>query len=212
MATFEAGKCYSIQVRGQHSDNAHDGGTLNDPKVKVMNFYDYYHSDLYDPNTLAYVGVPADMRDVAYYDKTYINPSNFELLNQADKICNMVSPSDQPGDYKLVCNYYCDDDSGPGNNSLIKVRVNTGGRGRVRDRRGRAGFDGDLQRVRQGDHLPLQLRVEASDAHPSDASLTSSSRIRMDWAEGPMDEREAEASDGCAEDKSHSPARSTLGS
>ncbi len=129
VAGLEAGKCYSIQVRGDHSDSAHDGGTLNDPKLKVMNFYDYYHRDFYDPNTLAYVGIPANERDVAYYDMTYINPSNFELLNRADKICNMVSPSDQPSDYKLICNYYCDDDSGPGNNSLIKVRVKTGGAG-----------------------------------------------------------------------------------
>ncbi len=129
MATFEAGKCYSIQGRGQHSDSAHDGGTLTDPKLKVMNFYDYYHKRFYDPNTLAYVGIPADERDEAYFNETYINPSNFVLLNRADKVCNMVSPSDQPSDYKLTCNYYCDDDSGPGNNSLIKVRVKSGGEG-----------------------------------------------------------------------------------
>lgn len=129
MATFEAGKCYSIQVRGQHSDSAHDGGTLTDPKLKVMNFYDYYHWKFYDPHTAVYVGIPADEQDEAYFNETYINPSNFELLNRADKVCNMVSPSDQPGDYKLICNYYCDDDSGPGNNSLIKVHVESGGEG-----------------------------------------------------------------------------------
>ena len=129
IAGLEAGKCYSIQVLGQHSDSAHDGGTLSDPKLKVMNFYDYYHRDFYDPDTLAYTGIPADEQDVEYYNMTYINPENFKLLNRADKICNMVSPSDQPSDYKLICNYYCDDDSGPGNNSLIKVRVKTGGAG-----------------------------------------------------------------------------------
>ncbi len=129
MATFEAGKCYSIQVKGQHSNQEHNGGTLSDPKVKVMNFYDYYHARLYDPNTLAYIGVPADEQDVAYFDETYINPSTFELLNRAEKFCNVVRPSDQSDSYKLVCNYYCDDDSGPGNNSLIKVRVSTGGEG-----------------------------------------------------------------------------------
>ncbi len=120
MATFEAGKCYSIQV---------DGGTLTDPKLKVMNFYDYYHRDFYDPDTLVFTGIPADEQDVEYYNMTYINPDNFKLLNRADKVCNMVSPSDQPSDYKLICNFYCDDDGGPGNNSLIKVRVKTGGEG-----------------------------------------------------------------------------------
>ena len=39
MASLEAGKCYSIQARGEHSDPAHDGGTLTDPKVKVMKFF-----------------------------------------------------------------------------------------------------------------------------------------------------------------------------
>ena len=129
MATFEAGKCYSIEVRGHHSDTNHTGGTLTDPKLKVMNFYDYYHKRFYDPNTLVYTGIPANEQDVAYFDETYINPDNFKLLNRADKICNMVSPSDQPGDHKLICNYYCDDDSGPGNNSLIKVSVKAGGEG-----------------------------------------------------------------------------------
>ncbi len=129
MASFEAGKCYSIQLKGYHSNQAHDGGTLTDPKLKVMKFYDYYEKRFYDPNTLAYVGIPASEQDVAYYDETFINPDNFELLNRADKICNMVTPADQPGSYKLVCNYYCDDNSGPGNNSLIKVRVSAGGEG-----------------------------------------------------------------------------------
>ena len=129
LASLEAGKCYAIHVKGQHSDSAHDGGTLSDPKLKVMKFYDYYHKRFYDPHTLAYVGVPADEKTVAYYDEIYINPSNFELLNRGDKICNMVRPYDQPNSYKLVCNYYCDDDSGQGNNSLIKVHVSTGGEG-----------------------------------------------------------------------------------
>ena len=129
MTSLEAGKCYSIQARGEHSDPAHDGGTLTDPKVKVMNFFDYYHRRFYDPDTLVYVGVPDEEKTVAYYDETYINPSNFELLNRADKVCNMVRPHDQPDSYKLICNYYCDDDGGPGSNSLIKVRVGTGGAG-----------------------------------------------------------------------------------
>ena len=127
MASFETGKCYSIQLRGEHSNPDHDGGTLDDPKLKVMNFYDYYHRRFYDPDTLAFVGVPDEEKTVAYYDETYINPSNFELLNRAEKLCNMVRPHDQPDTYKLICNYYCDDDGGPGNNSLIKVRVGTDG-------------------------------------------------------------------------------------
>ena len=129
MATFEAGKCYAVHVKGDHSDSAHDGGTLDDPKVKVMNFYDYYHQRFYDPHTLAFIGVPDSDKTVEYYDMTYINPSAFELLNRADKVCSMVRPSDQPSTTKLTCNYYCDDDSGQGNNSLIRVRVSTGGEG-----------------------------------------------------------------------------------
>ena len=128
MASFEAGKCYAIRVEGDHSNPDHDGGTLSDPKLKVMKFYDYYEKRFYDPHTLAYTGVPANEQDVAYYDEIYINPSNFELLNRADKICNMVTPYGE-SDTKLVCNYYCDDNSGPGNNSLIKVEVSTGGGG-----------------------------------------------------------------------------------
>ena len=129
MASLEAGKCYSIQVRGQHSNADHDGGTLRDPKLKVANFFDYYEKRFYDLDTHDYVGVPANQQDVAYYDETFINPSNFVLLNnRADKICNMVRPHGE-SNYKLVCNYYCDDNSGPGNNSLIKVRVNSGGEG-----------------------------------------------------------------------------------
>ena len=129
MASFESGKCYSIEVKGEHTNQAHDGGSLTDPKLKMMNFYDYYEKRFYDPDTLAFTGVPADEKTVAYYDETFINPSNFELLNRADKICNMVRPYDQSDSYKLVCNYYCDDNGGPGNNSLIKVRVGTGGAG-----------------------------------------------------------------------------------
>ncbi len=129
MASFESGKCYSIEVKGEHTNQAHDGGSLTDPKLKVMNFYDYYEKRFYDPDTLAFTGVPVDEKTVAYYDETYINPSNFELLNRADKICNMVRPYDQSDSYKLVCNYYCDDNGGQGKNSLIKVRVGTGGAG-----------------------------------------------------------------------------------
>lgn len=128
MASFEAGKCYEIRVKGDHSDPDHDGGSLNDPKLKVMKFYDYYEKRFYDPHTLAYMGVPADEQDVAYYDEIYINPSKFELLNRADKVCNMVTPYGQTSS-KLVCNYYCDDDSGQGNNSMIKVEVSMGGEG-----------------------------------------------------------------------------------
>ena len=60
---------------------------------------------------------------------TYIDPTTFELLRSAEKICNMVRAADQPDTYKLICNYYCDDDSGPGSNSLLEVRVSTGGAG-----------------------------------------------------------------------------------
>ncbi len=127
--TFEAGKCYAIHVKGEHSDSDHDGGTLEDPKVKVINFYDYYDKRFYDPDTLAFVGVPDDEKTEAYYDETYINPSNFTLLNSAEKVCNTVEPHGQTDTSKLICNYYCDDDGGPGNNSLIKVQVSTGGEG-----------------------------------------------------------------------------------
>ena len=130
MVSLEAGKCYEIHVKGNHANEDHNGGTLDDPKVKMMKFYDYYEKRFYDPQTLAYVGLPAEDLTVAYYDEVYIDPSNFELLNRADKVCNMVRPYDQPNDTKLVCNYYCDDDSGQGKNSLIKVRVSsTGGEG-----------------------------------------------------------------------------------
>ena len=126
MVSLEAGKCYSIEVRGEHANAVHDGGTLSDTKLKMVKFYDYYHPRFYDPNTLAYTGVPDADKNVAYYDELYIDPSNFDLLNRADKICNMVRPSDQTSGTKPVCNYYCDDDSGQGNNSLIKVRVSAG--------------------------------------------------------------------------------------
>ena len=129
IASLEANKCYEIRVKGDHSNSDHDGGTLRDPKVKVVNFYDYYDKRFYDPHTLAYTGVPATEQTVAYFDMTYIDPTTFELLGNADKICNMVRPADQPNTFKLICNYYCDDDSGQGKNALLKVRVSTGGAG-----------------------------------------------------------------------------------
>ena len=116
MVSLEAGKCYEIRV---------EGSTLSDPKLKVMKFFDYYEKRFYDPTTLAYVGLPDEELTVAYYDMAYINPSNFELLNRSSKVCNMVRPHGESST-KLVCNYYCDADSGSANNS-IKVDVSTGG-------------------------------------------------------------------------------------
>ena len=129
LALLEAGKCYAFHVKGDHSDADHDGGTLGDPELKIMNFYDYYSMRFYDPNTLEFVGVQDHEETAEYYDMTYINPTHLEILGRADKVCSTVRPYDQPNVSKTICNYYCDDNRGQGKNALIKVRVNTGGEG-----------------------------------------------------------------------------------
>ena len=129
LALLEAGKCYAFHVKGDHSDADHDGGTLGDPELKIMNFYDYYSMRFYDSDTLEFVGVQDHEETAEYYDMTYINPTHFKILGRADKVCSTVRPYDQPNISKTICNYYCDDNSGQGKNALIKVRVNTGGEG-----------------------------------------------------------------------------------
>ena len=113
LAQMEDNACYTISVKGQNSDPAEHGGTLADPSVSIMKFYDYH------------APVP-DQETDAYYDMVYINPDNFKHIGAVTKVCNRVATLDNPGEYRLVCNYYSDDNGGQGKNAQLKIQTETG--------------------------------------------------------------------------------------
>ena len=113
LAHMEDNACYTISVKGQNSDANENGGTLGDPAVTIMKFYDYY------------APVP-DQETDAYYNMVYINPTNFKNIGRAKKVCNQVTTRDNPGEYRLICNYYEDHNGGHGKNAQLKIQTETG--------------------------------------------------------------------------------------
>ena len=126
LALLEEDKCYAFHVKGQHSDSDHDGGTLNDPKLSLMKFYDYYEKQYYDPDTRLYK--KPDPLNEDYYETVYIDPAKFEIIGSAETVCFTATPDDT-GTAREFCTYYCDDDGGEGNNAKMEVEVGTGAGG-----------------------------------------------------------------------------------
>ena len=122
LALLEEGKCYTFHVKGEHSNADHDGGTLNDPKIKLMQFYDYYEKQYYDDDH-NYVRPELMM---AYFETVYMDPSKFINISGADEQCFTFTENSTS---KEFCNYYCDDNGGQGNNSRLQVKVAAGGGG-----------------------------------------------------------------------------------
>ena len=118
---LEEGKCYTFHAKGQHSDPAHNGGTLQDPEISLSKFYDYYEKQYYDPVTKDYVDP-----DPLPYDTFYMDPDGIEFLSGTTSRCSAVDVS---GESKTYCSEYCDDNSGEGNNAQLQVSVGTGGGG-----------------------------------------------------------------------------------
>ena len=124
LALLEDGKCYTFEARGHHSNSNHNGGTLNDPKIKLVKFFDYYEKQYYDPDTHAYQ--EPDPLTMEYFETVYIDPEKFENSNGADENCFTLTADD---DSRRFCSYYCDDNGGRGNNSNLQVTVNAGAGG-----------------------------------------------------------------------------------
>ena len=125
LALLEDGKCYTFHAKGWHSNSNHVGGTLNDPKIKLMKFYDYYEKKYYNLETGLYER--PDPLTTAYFETVYVDPAKFVNISQADEVCFISTLADDPD--RQFCNYYCDDDGGPGNNAKLQVHVKAGGGG-----------------------------------------------------------------------------------
>ena len=124
LALLEEGKCYTFHAKGEHSNADYDGGTLNDPKIKLMKFYDYYEKQYYDPDTRLYER--PDPLTMAYFETVYIDPAEFVNMSGSDEQCFTFTENSTS---KEFCNYYCDDNGGQGNNSRLQVKVAAGGGG-----------------------------------------------------------------------------------
>ena len=140
LALLEEDKCYAFHAKGEHTNANHNGGTLNDPEITLMKFFDYYEKQYFDPVTHLYKE-PAVL-DEDYYETVYIDPANFKNISSADEHCVVLRPDDTDTDRKF-CSYYSDDEGGQGNNAKIQVSVGTGGGGDyligVKSANGRAG-------------------------------------------------------------------------
>ena len=124
LALLEDGKCYAFHAKGQHSNPNHNGGTLNNPNIKLMKFFDYYEKQYYDPDTHGYK--EPDPLTMEFFETIHIDPQKFENSNGAEEVCFTETVD---GTSKEFCSYYCDDDGGQGNNSRLQVEVVTGGGG-----------------------------------------------------------------------------------
>ena len=124
LALLEDGKCYAFHAKGQHSNPNQNGGTLNDPKIKLMKFFDYYEKQYYDPDTHGYK--EPDPLTMEFFETIHIDPQKFENSNGAEEVCFTETVD---GTSKEFCSYYCDDDGGQGNNSKLQVEVAAGGGG-----------------------------------------------------------------------------------
>ena len=111
---MEDNACYTISLKGQNSDPNQHRGTLRDPSLSIMKFYDRFDRRFLDPVTRQYTAPPAHEVTDAYYDMIYINPAKFKHTGPVDKVCNQVTPRGDPGNERLICNYYADDNGGQG--------------------------------------------------------------------------------------------------
>lgn len=111
---LEKEKCYAIHAKA----NASDDGTLGNPEIRLMKFYDYYGYYYHHPTP----------KDTDYYEAIYIDPENFNAIGRSREQCSTVMPEDGTN-YRMFCSYYYDYNSGTGNNAKIEVEVKDGGEG-----------------------------------------------------------------------------------
>ena len=119
MVLLEEDKCYEVEAKASASGN----GTLGDPEIRLMKFYDYYY---YHSLGIEYPFDPGD--DTFYYETVYMDPEKFDNIGSADSRCFTITPSDVT-DSRTFCSSYDDDNSGTGDDAKIEVEVKTGGGG-----------------------------------------------------------------------------------
>ena len=127
MALLEDNKCYAIHAKGQHSDSNHNGGTLGDPEITFMKFYDYYEKQYYDPVTKEYVR-PEFTEE--FYETAFIDRDKCTKIFGSQSQCYTETFDDGgTSATRWFCNYYGDDDGGEGNNAKLEVKIGAGGGG-----------------------------------------------------------------------------------
>ena len=127
MALLEDNKCYAIHAKGQHSDSNHNGGTLGDPEITFMKFYDYYEKQYYDPVTKEYVR-PEFTEE--FYETAFIDRDKCTKIFGSQSQCYTETFDDGgTSATRWFCNYYGDDDGGEGNNAKLELKIGTGGGG-----------------------------------------------------------------------------------
>ena len=163
MALLEDNKCYAIHAKGQHSDSNQNGGTLGDPEITFMKFYDYYEKQYYDPVTKEYVR-PEFTEE--FYETAFIDRDKCTKIFGSQSQCYTETFDDgATSTTRWFCNYYGDDDGGEGNNAKLEAEDRNRWGRRVSDLGGRRRpLEGNLQPVRRGDRLPHP--VAAKRARP----------------------------------------------
>ena len=127
MALLEDNKCYAIHAKGQHSDSDQNGGTLGDPEITFMKFYDYYEKQYYDPVTKEYVR-PEFTEE--FYETAFIDRDKCTKIFGSQSQCYTETFDDgATSTTRWFCNYYGDDDGGEGNNAKLEVKIEAGGGG-----------------------------------------------------------------------------------
>ena len=122
-ALLEENKCYAFHARGEHSNPNHRGGTLGDPEIDVMKFFDHYEKQYYDPVTHLPLPQPNSFE---YYETTSIDPDKFESITPVAELSFMVKVGEET---RIFWSYYHNDNGGAGKNARLKVKVHAGGGG-----------------------------------------------------------------------------------
>ena len=127
MALLEDNKCYAIHAKGQHSDTNQNGGTLGDPEITFMKFYDYYEKQYYDPVTKENRR-PEFTEE--FYETAFIDRDKCTKIFGSQSHCYTATFDDgTTSTTRWFCNYYGDDDGGEGNNAKLEVKIGAGGGG-----------------------------------------------------------------------------------
>ena len=125
VALLEDNKCYAIHAKGQHSDSNHNGGTLGDPEITFMKFYDYYEKQYYDPVTKENRR-PEFTEE--FYETAFIDRDKCTKIFGSQSQCYTETFDDgATSTTRWFCNYYGDDDGGEGNNAKLEVKIGASG-------------------------------------------------------------------------------------